>query len=124
MFKGFMQLMVFMQHSKINSNWGFIGKYILVAPASHRVHHSNNPEHYGKNLGSILIIWDRIFGTYYQPKGEFLTFGIPNNPYNKRNYLYDIFLSTKLFYNSLFQSLKIRSLKNRESGRRHLTNRP
>lgn len=39
---------------------------ILVTPEFHRVHHSRDIE--GKNYGSVLSVWDRLFGTYYSPK--------------------------------------------------------
>jgi sterol desaturase/sphingolipid hydroxylase (fatty acid hydroxylase superfamily) len=57
-------------HSEIASDWGWIGRYILVSPAAHRVHHSENRLHFGKNLGNHLIIWDNIFGTAYHVKTE------------------------------------------------------
>lgn len=38
--------------------------YIFNTPSVHRVHHGTNPEYIDKNYGGILIIWDRIFGTY------------------------------------------------------------
>src|SRR6187401_726445 len=37
---------------------------VLNTPSNHRVHHASNPEYIDKNLGGILIIFDRIFGTY------------------------------------------------------------
>lgn len=37
---------------------------ILNTPSNHRVHHASNPEYIDKNLGGILIIYDRLFGTY------------------------------------------------------------
>lgn len=37
---------------------------VFVMPAAHRVHHGSNPEYLDKNFGSMLIIWDRMFGTY------------------------------------------------------------
>jgi sterol desaturase/sphingolipid hydroxylase (fatty acid hydroxylase superfamily) len=51
---------------------------IFVTPRYHHVHHSDNPTHYKSNLGSLLTIWDRIFGTYYNPgeAKEALSFGI------------------------------------------------
>ena len=30
----------------------------------HRVHHGSNPEYIDKNFGNLLMIWDRMFGTY------------------------------------------------------------
>ena len=55
--------------------WGVVGhtqwinklgpiEYIFVTPSSHRVHHGSNKEYLDKNYGNLLIIWDRLFGTY------------------------------------------------------------
>lgn len=89
-------------HSSIQSDWGFIGKYIIVSPAAHRVHHSIEINHYNKNFGSTLIIWDRIFGTYH-PGVEVKEVGIPNSPYNKRGYIYDVWIGMKNFIQALFK---------------------
>ena len=37
---------------------------ILNTPSNHRVHHGCDDKYIDKNYGGILIIWDRIFGTY------------------------------------------------------------
>ncbi|AWL12335.1 Alkylglycerol monooxygenase [Saliniradius amylolyticus] len=34
-----------------------------ISPAQHQVHHSDNPAHFDRNLGSALAVWDRLFGT-------------------------------------------------------------
>ncbi len=39
-------------------------EYIFNTPSHHRVHHACNKQYIDKNMGSMLIIWDRIFGTY------------------------------------------------------------
>jgi len=39
-------------------------EYVLNTPSHHRVHHSRNPEYIDKNYGGMLIIWDRLFGTF------------------------------------------------------------
>jgi sterol desaturase/sphingolipid hydroxylase (fatty acid hydroxylase superfamily) len=51
-------------------------EYIFITPAAHRIHHSTLPEHFDTNFG-IFSLWDRLFGTYYPPKGQDLHFGIP-----------------------------------------------
>lgn len=38
--------------------------YFLVTPAHHRVHHASNIPYLDKNMGMVLIIWDRIFDTF------------------------------------------------------------
>lgn len=47
----------------------FVGKlgwleYIFCTPSNHRVHHASNIPYLDKNMGMVLIIWDRLFGTY------------------------------------------------------------
>lgn len=37
---------------------------IFVTPSHHRVHHASNIPYLDKNMGMVLIIWDRIFGTF------------------------------------------------------------
>ncbi len=38
--------------------------YILVTPSNHRVHHAQNERYIDKNYGGMLILWDRMFGTF------------------------------------------------------------
>ncbi len=37
---------------------------VLVTPSHHRVHHASNVPYLDKNMGMVLIIWDRLFGTF------------------------------------------------------------
>lgn len=39
-------------------------EFIFVTPSHHRVHHASNPRYLDRNMGMVLIIWDRIFGTF------------------------------------------------------------
>ncbi|MEL7298521.1 MAG: sterol desaturase family protein [Pseudomonadota bacterium] len=43
--------------------------YIFVTPSNHRVHHAQNARYIDKNYGGILIIWDRLFGTF-EPEND------------------------------------------------------
>ena len=36
----------------------------LNTPSNHRVHHGRNPIYIDKNYGGVLMVWDRMFGTY------------------------------------------------------------
>jgi sterol desaturase/sphingolipid hydroxylase (fatty acid hydroxylase superfamily) len=42
-------------------------EFVFNTPSHHRVHHGMDQEYLDKNYGGILIIWDRLFGTY-QPE--------------------------------------------------------
>jgi len=37
---------------------------VLNTPSHHRVHHAANVEYLDANYGGILIVWDRVFGTF------------------------------------------------------------
>ncbi|UJH68108.1 sterol desaturase family protein [Allomuricauda sp. SCSIO 65647] len=53
----------FWYHTQHIGKMGWL-EYIIVTPSQHRVHHAINPEYIDKNLGQILCIWDRMFGTF------------------------------------------------------------
>jgi sterol desaturase/sphingolipid hydroxylase (fatty acid hydroxylase superfamily) len=48
---------------------------ILNTPSHHRVHHGSNEQYLDRNYGGILIVWDRLFGTY-EPEGERVRYGL------------------------------------------------
>lgn len=56
---------------------------IFNTPSHHRVHHGSNPQYCDKNYAGILIIWDRIFGTF-EPEQEKVIYGI-TKPLNSVN---------------------------------------
>ncbi len=60
--------MQFWYHTQLIGKLGFL-EYIIVTPSHHRVHHAINPEYIDKNYSQILIIWDKLFGTF-QPELE------------------------------------------------------
>ena len=39
-------------------------EWVLNTPSHHRVHHAANPEYRDRNYGGVLIIFDRLFGTF------------------------------------------------------------
>ena len=53
---------------------------VFNSPSHHRVHHSTHPEHLDKNYGGILIIWDRLFGTFAEETSrEGMRYGLVRN---------------------------------------------
>ncbi|CAN5300601.1 sterol desaturase family protein [soil metagenome] len=38
----------------------------FVSPSHHRVHHASNVRYLDKNMGMVLIIWDKLFGTFQE----------------------------------------------------------
>jgi len=47
-------------------------------PSHHRVHHGAQQQYLDRNYGGILIIWDRLFGTF-EPEGERVRYGLTKN---------------------------------------------
>lgn len=43
-------------------------EWIFSTPSHHRVHHASNVRYLDKNMGMVLIIWDRLFGTFQEEK--------------------------------------------------------
>jgi sterol desaturase/sphingolipid hydroxylase (fatty acid hydroxylase superfamily) len=53
---------------KVSDNLSRVLELFLVTPRYHHIHHSMANEHSGKNLGSVLTVWDRLFRTYVNPE--------------------------------------------------------
>ncbi|MEM7176121.1 MAG: sterol desaturase family protein [Pseudomonadota bacterium] len=59
-----------LRHSHINiSYWPWLER-VLISPAQHQLHHSIAEEHYDKNFGAALAIWDWVFGSLHLSEPE------------------------------------------------------
>ena len=78
----FMHVYIHLQHTELWIPFRGVFGRIFVSPAHHQVHHSDNPAHFNRNLGSCLAIWDWMFGTLYVPEKqrEKLHFGCRARP--------------------------------------------
>ena len=75
----------FFQHTELIRNLGPI-EWIFNTPSHHRVHHAVQHKYLDRNHAGILIIWDRIFGTFIKEDQKNLPiYGITQrkNFYNK-----------------------------------------
>jgi sterol desaturase/sphingolipid hydroxylase (fatty acid hydroxylase superfamily) len=77
-----MLLYGFFQHTEFIKKMGWF-EYFLNTPSHHRVHHACDEKYLDKNFGLVLIIWDKLFGTF-QPEEEKPTYGLtkPIKTYN------------------------------------------
>lgn len=50
-------------------------EWLLNTPSHHRVHHAKNPEYLDRNHGGVLIVWDRLFGTF-EPERAPVQYGL------------------------------------------------
>lgn len=56
-------------HSDLPWRLGPLG-LILISPVAHRVHHIDDAELSGRNFATVFTVWDRMFGTWHDGKGE------------------------------------------------------
>jgi sterol desaturase/sphingolipid hydroxylase (fatty acid hydroxylase superfamily) len=82
-----------LRHSHVKLKYPRFLEYIFISPFQHQIHHSDNPQHFNKNMGSKLAIWDLILGTLvFSDSVKRLRFGIGkedtryNNLYNSLLY--------------------------------------
>jgi sterol desaturase/sphingolipid hydroxylase (fatty acid hydroxylase superfamily) len=75
----------FWLHTETVGKLGWL-ELIFNTPSNHRVHHAVEPEYLDRNYGGVLIIWDKLFGTYAEERdGSPITYGLvhqidTNNP--------------------------------------------
>jgi sterol desaturase/sphingolipid hydroxylase (fatty acid hydroxylase superfamily) len=67
----------FIHTERVGKLWKPI-ELIFNTPSHHRCHHGSNDVYLDKNYGGILIVWDRIFGSF-QAEGERVTYGLTHN---------------------------------------------
>jgi sterol desaturase/sphingolipid hydroxylase (fatty acid hydroxylase superfamily) len=61
-------------HTEVIGKLGWFDRW-FNSPSNHRVHHGSQSQYLDKNYGGILMIWDRLFGTY-EPEGEPVVYGL------------------------------------------------
>ncbi|MDP3969937.1 MAG: sterol desaturase family protein [Nocardioides sp.] len=67
----------FIHTERVGRLWSPV-ELVMNTPSHHRVHHASNPGYLDKNYGGILIVWDRLFGTF-EPEGERVVYGLTKN---------------------------------------------
>ena len=78
----------FFTHTQMIGKLGFLEKF-LVTPSHHRVHHSSNEEYLDKNYGDILIVWDKMLGTFAEEKAT-PVYGL-THPLKSYSFLWQLF---------------------------------
>lgn len=80
----------FFIHTRTIGKLGFL-EYFMVTPSHHRVHHSSNEKYLDKNYGDVLIIWDKLFGTFVEEDDkEPCVYGL-TTPLNSHSFLWQQF---------------------------------
>jgi sterol desaturase/sphingolipid hydroxylase (fatty acid hydroxylase superfamily) len=59
----------FIVHSKIDADWGWVGRWIIQSPNHHRAHHKLDMSRPTGHF-AVAPIWDRLFGTWYEDRPD------------------------------------------------------
>jgi sterol desaturase/sphingolipid hydroxylase (fatty acid hydroxylase superfamily) len=71
------QIYQFFLHTETVGKLGFLEAF-MVTPSHHRVHHASNSNYLDRNMGQVLIIWDKMFGTFTK-EVELPKYGLTKN---------------------------------------------
>lgn len=67
----------FIHTERVDKMWRPV-EFVMNTPSHHRVHHGSQSQYLDRNYAGILIIWDRMFGTF-EPEGERVEYGLTKN---------------------------------------------
>ncbi len=73
-------------HSGIDSNWGWLGRWVIQSPNHHRLHHVLDYKTNGVGHFAIAPLWDHLFGTWKGEADQTLAIGV-DTPY-RHGYLF------------------------------------
>jgi sterol desaturase/sphingolipid hydroxylase (fatty acid hydroxylase superfamily) len=59
----------FWLHTRLIGRLGWL-ELVLNTPSHHRVHHGRDPKYLDRNFAGVLIVWDRLFGTFQREEEE------------------------------------------------------
>ena len=45
-------------------------EYLFNTPSNHRVHHASNPRYLDRNYAGVLMVWDRLFGSFVAERDD------------------------------------------------------
>lgn len=84
---------------------------VLNTPSHHRVHHGRDAQYLGKNYGGILIVWDRLFGTFAEER-ETPDYGLTTNLAPERRFalLHIAFHEWRAMWNAMLAASSWRAM--------------
>lgn len=100
------QLYGVLVHTRYVGKLGLL-EWFMCTPSHHRVHHGTNAQYVDKNLGMVLIIWDRLFGTFAKEQ-EPVRFGLTGQTATHHP-LHVIFHEWRAIWNDLRQPIAFRN---------------
>ena len=82
-----------LRHSPVSIGYWRPLEIVFMSPAQHQIHHSCAIEHWDKNLGVALSLWDKLFGTLvHSKKDQQLTYGLHSQQSDREHSLISLYL--------------------------------
>jgi sterol desaturase/sphingolipid hydroxylase (fatty acid hydroxylase superfamily) len=110
LYNNFLRVNGYLCHSNLTTDYGWVGRWLLVSPRMHRLHHAAAPEYHDRNFSFDLVLWDRLFGTYASCEESALPkvpLGLSENPFENggtvKGLLLDYFVTP---YTQLWESVR------------------
>ncbi|MBA3680818.1 MAG: sterol desaturase family protein [Bacteroidetes bacterium] len=73
------QIFGILAHTQTINKLGFL-EHIIITPSHHRVHHGSNVRYLDKNMGMLLVFWDKLFGTFQaEEESDPVKYGLTEN---------------------------------------------
>lgn len=91
----------YLEHSKLASDWGVFGRWVIQSPVHHRLHHKLSMAEPTGHFG-MMPLWDRLFGTWRGEPSPETPIGV-SRPY-RHGYLvvFDLLRDYADFFRGLF----------------------
>jgi sterol desaturase/sphingolipid hydroxylase (fatty acid hydroxylase superfamily) len=97
-----------LRHSHIKIRYPKFIERVFISPGQHQIHHSVEQQHFDKNFGVALAIWDLMYGSLaFSEKNEH-KFGLTNKFGEKQNLLHLFFYPFKSASTTLRLTFKSR----------------
>lgn len=88
-------------HSRIDTDFGWVGRYLVLSPGHHRAHHVADEAHSGGNFG-LIPLWDVLFGTLRPAVSRNTPIGV-DHPYRHGYWVFsDMLRDSRDFVRGLF----------------------
>jgi sterol desaturase/sphingolipid hydroxylase (fatty acid hydroxylase superfamily) len=98
-------LLRYMIHSRIDTDLGWIGRYLIQSPNHHRLHHVLDISQQPVGHFSLAPVWDHLFGTWRGDADQSLVIGV-DTPYRHGAWIFaDIWRDYVDFWRGLYRGL-------------------
>jgi len=100
-----------LRHSHIAIRYPVAVEKIFISPAQHQLHHSRDPQHFDRNFGVVLAIWDRLIGSFHPSIDKEIRFGLTKSDADFTKSIWSMYLTPFINLFRLLGRLKIHAPK-------------